>query len=257
MVVAPGGDSRGFMTPTHHEHEMVARVRDALGERLVSMVSYGPSVHDDGPARLAQDYLLIVLRDLELDTLRMLADPVRWWLRKREPWPRIFTAELLEASTDVYPIEVLDLIQHRRVLFGTDPIEGLEIDRAHLRMQCERELREKLMRLREGYIEAHVQRRARDALYDLVAASYASFVRIFRACLFLIDAPIAHHDRDVVTALCTWLDLSPEPFLAAERVARDEWHEPPEAMLARYCHALAVIEARIDRMIINPRGRAP
>jgi hypothetical protein len=245
------------MARKRHEAEMVERLSAAAADRLTSVVSYGPAVHGDDYARLPAAYLLIVLTDLELGTLQLLSDPVHWWSKKGESSPRVFTVELLHASADVYPIELLELLQHRRVLFGTDPVAGLVVDRSHLRMQCERELREKLMRLREGYIEGHGHRGARDQLFDLIAVSYASFVRIFRACLSLLDAPLAQHDRDVVDALCTWLDQTPEPFHAAERIARGDQRGDPEPTFAAYYQALTVIETRIDRMIINPSGRAP
>ena len=69
--------------------------------------------------------------------------------------PRFFTTELMNQSSDVFPIEFLDIRTTHVILHGTDPLADLEIRRDHLRLQCERELREKLMRLREGYVEAH------------------------------------------------------------------------------------------------------
>jgi hypothetical protein len=232
-----------------HEPEMVNRLTRALGNRLVSVLSYGPLDPDEEVPLLASRFLLIVPRDLELATLRLLAAPVRWWLKKREPWPRVLSTELLHASSDVYPIEHLELLARRRVLFGIDPITDIDIDRADLRIQCERELREKLMRLREGYIESHGRRDARVALRQLLVVSYASFVRIFRACLVLLGAPAAHHDRDIVTVLCTWLDQPPEPLLAAAQLARHDGDADAERLFADYYRALVVLESRIDRML--------
>ena len=96
------------------EPEMVERLTAAVGSRLISVLAYGPL--DEDSAVLAADsrFLVIVLGDLELATLRRLADPVQWWLKKREPWPRVFSTELLHASSDVYPIEHLELRDRRR-----------------------------------------------------------------------------------------------------------------------------------------------
>ncbi len=231
------------------EPEMVERLTAAVGTRLVSVLAYGPLDEDREVLPADSRFLVIVLGDLELGTLRRLADPVQWWLKKREPWPRVFSTELLQASSDVYPIEHLELRDRRRVLFGVDPMTDVPVDRADLRIQCERELREKLMRLREGYLECHGRRDERVALRGLLAVSYASFVRIFRACLVLLDAPPAHRDRDVVTVLCTWLDQPPEPLLAAADVAHHEGAADPEEVFAAYYQALVVLEAQIDRLI--------
>lgn len=237
-----------------HEREMLTRLSTALGEQLVSVVAYGPAVHDDAYPALGSENVLIVVRQLDLDTLQRLTDPVRWWLKKGEPWPRLFSAELLRSSADVYPIELLELAHHRRVVFGNDPIEGVSIDREHLRVQCERELREKLMRLREGYVECHGGARG---LHELLALSYASFVRIFRGCLYLVDIRPARRDHEVVTALCEWLDVSPAAFAAVERIARGERGDDAEAAFAAYYDALTAAVARIDRLVIHPEGRRP
>jgi hypothetical protein len=257
-ALAEDSDERSDdMTRKHHELEMLDRLTPVLGDRLVAVLSYGVPVDHDDDSELGV-FLLIVLRNLELDTLRALSGPIRWWLKMHEPWPRVFSTELLRESTDVFPIEYLELVQRRRVLFGRDPMQDIEIDRAHLRLQCEREMREKLMRLREGYVESHGHRDPGAALRNLLAVSYTSFVRIFRACLFLLAAPAAHRERDIVTTLCTWLDLSPEPLLAASQVlTRSGRSSDPEATFADYYHALVVIEARIDRMINNSRRSAP
>lgn len=235
--------------------DMVSRLTVALEERLTSVVLYGPAAHADDHPTVVGEHLLIVVAELDLETMQRLGEPVRWWLKKGEPWPRLFSEPLLRASADVYPIELLEITHHRRILFGADPLSGVSIDHAHLRVQCERELREKLMRLREGYVESHGH--GGRALYDLLAVSYGSFVRIFRACLYLVGAPPTHRDHEVMTALAKWLDLPSTAFDDVERVARGDRKQDAEAVFAAYYRALLAAEARIDRLIIHPEGRTP
>lgn len=241
------------MRREHDEIEVVRRLAGALEQRLASVVAYGPAVEDGGYPAASGEYLLIVLVDLEPETLRRLRDPVRWWLGRGRPWPRLFTPELLAASADVFPIELVDLAARHRVLYGDDPIADLVIDPAHLRLQLERELREKLMRLREGYVECQ-GRWGAPRLEALLAASYASFVRVFRATLRVIGAPPARTDAEVVTSLCAWLDLPPGAFEEVDRIARGGRARDAEDLFARYYRALAAAEARIDRWIAAPGG---
>jgi hypothetical protein len=238
------------------EIEMVRRLAGTLEERLESVVAYGPGAHDAAHLAAGGEYLLIVTVDLEPETLRRLREPVRWWLGRGHSWPRLFTAALLHASADVFPIELVDLTARHRVVFGPDPIAGVAIDPAHLRLQLERELREKLMRLREGYVECHGRWGAR-GLELLLAASYASFARVFRAALRVLGAPTAGTDADVMVSLCTWLDLPPDTFDEVGRIARGGHARDVEAVFAGYYRALSVAEARIDRWIAPARGRQP
>jgi hypothetical protein len=244
------------MRREHDEIEMVRRLAVALEQRLASVVAYGPAVEHGAYPSASGEYLLIVLVDLEPETLRRLRDPVRWWLDRGRPWPRLFTPELLVASADVFPIELVDLAARHRVLYGDDPIEDLVIDPAHLRLQLERELREKLMRLREGYVECHGRWGAR-RLEHLLAASWSSFVRVFRAALRVLGVPAAGDDAEIMASLCSWLDLPPGAFEEVDRIARGGRARDADAVFERYYRALSAAEARIDRWIAAPGGRTP
>ena len=189
-------------------------------KRVESAVLYGAD----------EQNLLIVTADLEPATLRALAEPVKWWIKKTSSWPRLFTKELIHDSLDVFPIEMLDISQRRRVILGPDPFAHVKIDHRALRVQCEREVREKMMRLREAYVEYH-------GTYDLIDASRPTFARIFRACLVLFDLPVPEHDDDVIKALCTKLDLDAKPYFAGD--------------FDSYYRVLSATEARIDRLIIR------
>jgi hypothetical protein len=227
--------------------DMTNRLRDALGDRLVALVLYGPGAHGDAYHAVGDRHLLVVLADLEPPTLRRLSEPVRWWVgSKRQPWPRLFSADLIREAADVFPIELLDIARHHRVLHGADPFAALSVDRANLRLQCERELREKLMRLREGYVECDGRPHA---LRELLAVSYASFAAIFRGCLELarLDAPA--RDHDVVAALCARLSLDAAPFAEVERVAREGGASDPDALFARYYRELSRAVTQIDRFV--------
>jgi hypothetical protein len=243
-------------TPEQMAREMVSRLESAVGGRLRSVLLYGPLAHGDGYPPVGHANLLLVLADLEPRTLQDLRGPVRWWLRKDQPWPRLFTEELIRDSLDVYPIELLDLQRHHRVLHGVDVVAGLTVDQDKLRLQCERELRENLMRLREGYVECGA---AGAAIGRLLTIGYASFARVFRGCLHLYGVEVPVHDREVVTALCAVLDLGRGGFDAAEEIAygRTRGGADPEAAFAAFYSALTVVVARVDRLLDQAKGSSP
>jgi predicted nucleotidyltransferase len=231
---------------------MVEQLVAALGERLSSVVLYGSAARGDFQRKTSDFNLLIVLRDLEPATLEALAGPVAHWERRRQPAPRLFSPEVIADAADVFPIEFLDILQKRLVLHGPDPFASLEVHRDLLRLQCERELREKMMRLREGYVEAHGKPRE---LRRLLTDSYTTFVALFRGCLHLLGAEVPVHNDAVVAAFCERAGLDRAPFGEVDALKRGEAvTEEPKELFARYYAQLTKAVATVDRFVAGQGG---
>lgn len=235
----------------HPELEkMVAGLKSALGSRLHSVVLYGSAARGDFHAKTSDLNLLIVVADLEPATLEALGKPVRHWERRGQPSPRFFSPAIIADAADVFPIEFLDISRSHVVLHGTDPFESLEIHRDHLRLQAERELREKMMRLREGYIESHD--RPRD-LRRLLTGSYTTFVALFRGCLHLLGGDVPVHNSEVVSAFCARAGLDPSAFDAVDRLKRGQKPEDDlKTIFARYHAELTRAVGAVDRFEGGP-----
>ena len=95
----------------------------------------------------------------------------------------------------------------RRVLYGRDPFEFVEISQANLRHQTEYELRTKLIQLRRLYIPASS---SVEKLCALMSDSLASFAALFRAVLILHgqEPPVSKADSVRATASLLGLDKS-------------------------------------------------
>ena len=99
--------------------------------------------------------MLCTLVTIDVHELQLLAPVVLWWTREeKEPTPLFFLTEELQRSTDVFPIESLDVKRAHRVLFGTDPVADLDIPMNLHRVQVERDLRLLLLRLRQHVLHA-------------------------------------------------------------------------------------------------------
>jgi len=102
----------------------------------------GLGAGDERPERL------ILLDAIDAEILEAIArrSPA---FRTARRVPRILAPEFAARSRDVFPIELLDISDFHVVLHGAGPGDLSKVDHEHLRMQCEREIREKLMRLHE------------------------------------------------------------------------------------------------------------
>ncbi len=105
--------------------EFVKRIREAAGPNVESIILFGSAVSGDFHPGLSNLNLLCVLRDSSFAALQALAPVAKWWDRQKQPPPLCMTRRELERSTDVFTIELLDMQQHHRVLFGENVVQGL------------------------------------------------------------------------------------------------------------------------------------
>src|SRR3979490_545168 len=190
-------------------NHLIEDLRVTHGETLSSVVLYGSAAAGDH-IELRSDYnLLIALKRITPEDLRLALPPMREWQRLGHPLPVYFTLEELSDAADVFPIEFHQMANARIVLYGKDPFEFVRLSDANLRHQTEYELRSKLIQLRRLYIPASV---SVEKLSDLMSDSLASFAALFRAVLLLHgqDAPVAK--PDCVRATTQLLKLDAAPF---------------------------------------------
>src|SRR5581483_3742911 len=192
------------MIPVDTIDEFVKRIREAGGANIESVILFGSAVSGDFHPELSNLNLFCVLRDSSFDSLRALTPVARWWDRQKQPPPLCMTRHELERSTDVFPIELLDMQTHHRVLFGEDVLQGLKIPMDLHRVQVEYELREKLILLRQHLMMAGENE---SRLADLLQRSVSSFSTLFRHVLIALgDTPPAGK-REAVKSLERRLNL--------------------------------------------------
>ena len=196
---------------------LVDGLQAALGPRLEAVVLYGSAARDDYRQGTSDLNVAVVAATLDPATLEALTRPILEWVMAKQTPPRLLTRAILAASLDVFPVEILDLRTHHVALYGASPLPGLAIRTEALRVQCERELREKLMRLREGYVTAHA---SKTALRSLLVDSYTSFIALFRGCLHLLGAPVPAAADEAAEAFCARAGLDATPFLEVGRLRR-------------------------------------
>jgi predicted nucleotidyltransferase len=188
---------------------LVEDLRATHGDNLASVILYGSAAAGDN-RELQSDYnLLIALKRITPEDLRLAQAPMREWQRLGYPLPVYFTVEELSDAADVFPIEFHQMANARVVLHGHDPFEFVKLSDANLRHQTEYELRSKLIQLRRHYIPASV---SIEKLSDLMSDSLSSFAALFRAVLLLHgeEAPVAK--AEVVRATARLLELEATPF---------------------------------------------
>jgi predicted nucleotidyltransferase len=237
------------MVPEKQITEFVSRLRAAAGANLESVILFGSAVAGDFHPKFSNVNLFCVIRDSSFAALRALAPTVKWWDAQKQPPPLFMTRDEIERSVDVFTIELIDMQQHHRVLFGEDVVKGLSIPPNLHRVQVEYELREKLALLRERLLLALG---SESRMWELLLRSVSSFSTLFRHALIVLgdDAPVGK--REAVQALAKRVGFDASGILQVLNVREqksDRKKFDVADVCSRYLAALEQVTAAVDKML--------
>lgn len=129
------------------------QLQQAVGDDLVSVVLYGGLAKGEYSPGRSNVNVMVVLKNARVATLDKAAPPLRAAQREFPLAPLLLTENDLHRSTDVFPVKFLDIQRRHRLLWGKDVLNGLAIGKDHLRLRCEQEIKNLLLRLRRFYAE--------------------------------------------------------------------------------------------------------
>jgi hypothetical protein len=237
-------------------NEFVSRLRAAAGENLQSVILYGSAADGEFHPEFSNLNLLCILRETSFATLTAMAPAVEWWTRQKHHAPLVLTNEELERSTDVFSIELLDMQQRHRVLFGDDVLSGLHIPMHLHRAQLEYELREKLILLRERLLAVVNDKKH---LWELLLHSLSTFTTLFRHALIALGDVPPKAKRDAVKSLAARIPFDASAFLQLldirEHKAETKQFDVAD-VFARYLTAVQQVTAAVDKMLDSPGPRS-
>jgi hypothetical protein len=229
--------------------EFVNRLREAATTNVESIILFGSAASGDFHPGLSNLNLLCILRDCSFVSLQALAPVAKWWEKRKQPPPLCMTRKELERSTDVFTIELLDMQQHHRVLFGEDVVQGLRISLHVHRVQVEYELREKLILLRQQILLTDGNN---SRLWDLLLRSVPSFGTLFRHALIALGDSSQTGRREAIEVLSKRVGFDPSSFQQALDVREHKAHSRQfdiKDLVARYLAAIEKVAAAVDEAL--------
>ena len=240
------------MVPEKQIDEFVSRLRQSAGENLRSVIRFGSAAAGEYHRDFSNINLLCIVGETSFPKLAALASDVAWWDKQKHRAPLLMTHEELRRSSDVFSIELLDMQQRHRVLFGEDVLSGLKIPMHLHRAQVEYELREKLILLRQNLLLVSANKKQ---LWDLLLRSVSAFATLFRHALIALGHPAPNSKREAIEKLMLQIKFDPSAFFQlldirehkAERTELDE-----NDVANRYLDAIQKVTAAVDAMLDSP-----
>ena len=158
----------------HTADQLVADLQTVFGDRLLSVLAYGPAVEDGVDTPLTCLALSRTIGQVDLDACARMAGR---WNRQGVAIPLILPEAEFRRSLDAFPLEYAEIARAHHSVYGKNPFDDVQIAQEDLRRACEMQIKSHLVHLREGYVEAggRPQEIAR-----LVSASAPAFGALLR-----------------------------------------------------------------------------
>ncbi len=185
--------------------------KKAFGDHLVSVILYGSALSDDYAQKKSDLNFLIVLSEEGIDQLHLVYDIAARWRKKKVSTPLFLTKQYIESSLDTFPVEFINIKHKYTVIYGEDVLSGLSFDKEFVRTQCEKELKGKLLLLRERYVETCGKART---LIELISNSVSTFVFIFNGMLYIKDKSVPDNKKETIRMVAEDFDVDQDLFLS-------------------------------------------
>src|SRR6266849_7506984 len=218
---------------------LVERLHEAAKDNLESLILYGSAARSDFHEAHSDLNVLCILRSLRAAELARVSAVVKWWTNaQHQPAPLFFSSQELHRAADVFAIELLDMQQSHRVLYGSDALPGIQVPMTLHRVQVEHELRTLLLRLRQHFL--------RDAenqpeLAAVLAKSFSSTLTLLRHALIAFQEQPPNAAGDVFGRIAASTGASAPAFEAVQRL-REAKSLDRDAVLPVYDGYLAALE---------------
>ncbi|MCQ9205678.1 MAG: hypothetical protein NG737_05135 [Omnitrophica bacterium] len=180
------------------------------GDNLISVFVYGSAAGENYIPKVSDINSAFVFKALKFSTFKSSLNVISKGIFKKIAAPLFLTKGYISSSLDVFPIEFLDMKENHILLYGEHILSGLEIKGEHIRLFCEQQIKGKLIRIRQAYLEIGLKKKGLEAL---LKESLNSLIPIFRNLIRLKGKQPSVNKTEIIKQLCQMFELDENVFL--------------------------------------------
>ncbi len=201
--------------------------KQVFDKDLVSVILYGSAITHEYIPKKSDLNFLIVLSEDGIENLHLTHGLVAKLRKKKVSTPLFLTKTYIESSLDTFPIEFLNIKRNYETIHGENVLKELSFDKEHIRLQCERELKGKLLLLREGYVGTRGKTRI---LRNLITTSIPTFIFVFKALLYLLDKEVPATKHETISMLSKEINIDEGFFLNLLKISGKSLKPPAKEL---------------------------
>ena len=171
--------------------DFIKQMKSIFNAELISIYLYGSAARDEYIQGKSDVNFLVIIQSDGLINLSSVWEYLQRFRKLGIATPLVLTSSYVDSSLDTFPLEFLNMMEANSLILGEDILAELKINNDYLRLQIERELKSKLLSLRQGYMESLG---SRDGIQNLISISLPAFTAIFRGTLYIKDVATGKGD---------------------------------------------------------------
>jgi hypothetical protein len=227
--------------------QVVEQLKTSLGERLTSIVLYGSAAAGDNVGKGSDVNLLVVTKNLMPKELQSLSAIIVPWVKEGNHPPLLLNQNHLNEFSSVFPVEILDIQNSHQLLYGVDPVDGVNVSNEHLLIQLQHELQGKFLRLKTQFILTDSKPAA---VTQLMVDSLSSFLVLFKNTLWLFKVKPHPKKLEALRQLKNHIAFDMEPFEKVAHLKAGSHIADSDVILLfqRYFMAIQAIVNQVEKM---------
>ena len=230
-------------------HDLADELRENAPTRVEALYVVGSVLTPDFQPAVSDINTLVLLPGESISFLDFLIEIGRRFKKERLAPPLVMGEEYVYRSLDVFPIEFLNFREIHHVLFGPDILTDLVIEFEPLRLQCEREIKARLLWLNQTYLETMASEKL---LAPRLIDSVTGYFPLMRALLVLASLKPPLAERDLIVRTGELVGLDDDIFLRLRNMKRQRKNWPSRKALVddyqNLCQAVRKIAHYVDTL---------
>lgn len=220
-------------------------LKSIFAQDLISVILYGSAASGEFVEKRSNLNLLVVLKNSGLENIKKASGVVN---KSRLINPLFLSERYIASSTDIFPIEFLDMKENYEVLYGKDVLKDIVVETVNLRFQCEQELKAKLIGIKHFYLKINRDQRA---LGKFLLGSFTPVLHVLRNVLRLKGKKPAYQKKDLLNDLAAEFEInlhSWETILAAKQNEVKLGIKTTYSLFANFVDDLEGIVEAVDKL---------
>ena len=217
-------------------------------DNIQSVYIYGSATGSNFIPEVSDINSIFIFHQLNFNVFKKSLRIISEGVKRRISAPLFMTHSEIESSLDIFPIEFLEMQENHILIFGEDMLSNLQIEGKHIRLFCEQQIKGKLIRIHQAYLQMGAQP---ERIKFLFKDSLNSLIPIFRNLIRLKGLTPSLQKLEILNQICQQFHLDHEVFLSTYRVATQQkklTNKESETLLEKYFEEMRKLSAAVDRL---------